>query len=89
MKTDSNLELAIALSASLRESEMMAKLRETETLLEAGLEKEALSQCKQLEDFGFISSSAAEPNLYKSNSSTFGFVYVSYDFKDSLNLNFI
>lgn len=68
VKTDSNLELAIALSASLRESEMMAKLRETETLLEAGLEKEALSQCKQLEDFGFISSSAAEPNLYKSSS---------------------
>ena len=53
---DSNLQLAMALSASLRESEMMDKMRETETLLEAGLEKEALSQCKKLENFGFVPS---------------------------------
>lgn len=46
---------------------MMAKARETETLLEAGLEKEALSQCKQLEDFGFVASKPTEPTSLKSN----------------------
>lgn len=72
---DSNLELGMALSASLRESEVENKLRETENLLEAGLEQEAMFQCKHLEDFGFISSKSVDLESQKSNVSFFFYAF--------------
>lgn len=43
------------MSASLQESKEAEIIRESETLLEAGLEKEAIDKRKTLEGFGFIS----------------------------------
>lgn len=57
---DSNMQLAMALSASLRESEFLTRLKETETLIEAGLEQEVVQSCKQLEDFGFKTSKQSD-----------------------------
>lgn len=57
---DSNLELAIALSTSLRESEIMNKIQEKETLIEAGIEPETFTQFKNLEDYGFASNKPVE-----------------------------
>lgn len=51
---DSNLDLAIAMSMSLQESKEAEIIKESETLLEAGLEKEAIEKRKTLESFGFI-----------------------------------
>lgn len=54
--SDSNLDLAIAMSVSLQESKNAEIIKESENLLEAGLEKEALEKRKTLENFGFISN---------------------------------
>ena len=51
----------MALSASLRESEFMNKVKYTKSLLEAGLEKEALSECKQLENFESVIPLSNDP----------------------------
>ena len=60
------MQLAMALSASLRESEYFTKLKEAETLLEAGLEQEAVVSCRQLEDFGFKTSKPCDTKPPKS-----------------------
>lgn len=52
---DSNLDLAIAMSMSLQESKETEIIKESDALLEAGLEKEAIEKRKTLENFGFIS----------------------------------
>jgi hypothetical protein len=58
--SDSNLQLAMALSASLREAEEREMLQEVNCLLEAGLGHEVVEQQKQiLERFGFRSSRPA------------------------------
>lgn len=44
------------MSMSLQESKEVEILRESETLLEAGLEKEAMDKRKTLESFGFVST---------------------------------
>lgn len=60
------MQLAMALSVSLRESEYLTRLKETETLIEAGLEQEVVSSCKQLEDFGFKTSKSCDVKPHKS-----------------------
>jgi len=56
---DSNLQLALALSASLQEAEDRELLEQDECLLEAGLGHEVLEQQKLLwEKFGFRSHSS-------------------------------
>lgn len=62
---DVNLELGIALSESLRQSEIMNKIQEKETLIEAGIEPETLTQYKNLEDFGFATNKPAEPTNFR------------------------
>ncbi|PNF37206.1 hypothetical protein B7P43_G00493, partial [Cryptotermes secundus] len=58
--SDSNLQLALALSASLQEAEEREQLQEENCLLEAGLGHEVVVQQKQiLERFGFRSSRSA------------------------------
>lgn len=44
------------MSVSLQESKEAEIIKESETLLEAGLEKEALDKRKTLESFGFVST---------------------------------
>lgn len=53
------------MSVSLQESKNAEIIKESETLLEAGLEKEALEKRKTLENFGFISN---QPIKSKPNS---------------------
>jgi hypothetical protein len=57
---DSNLQLALALSASMQEAEDREQLQEEDCLLEAGLGHEVVEQQKHiLERFGFRSSRPA------------------------------
>lgn len=51
------------MSVSLQESKEVEIINESEALLEAGLEKEALEKRKTLESFGFISN---QPVKFKS-----------------------
>lgn len=44
------------MSVSLQESKEAEIIKESETLIEAGLENEALEKRKTLESFGFISN---------------------------------
>lgn len=54
---DPSLELALALSVSMKEAKDLEIQKETEVLLEAGLEDEAMEkQNSLLEQFGFTSS---------------------------------
>ncbi|VVC41566.1 BTB/POZ domain,SKP1/BTB/POZ domain,Structure-specific endonuclease subunit Slx4 [Cinara cedri] len=71
--TDTNLDLAIAMSASLHESKEAEIIRESETLLEAGLEKEAIEKRKTLECFGFVSNQSvkSKSKVLKANSILF------------------
>lgn len=48
------------MSVSLQESKEADIIKESETLLEAGLEKEAIEKRKTLESFGFISNQPAK-----------------------------
>lgn len=50
------MDLAIAMSVSLQESKEAEIIKESETLLEAGLENEAIQKRKTLENFGFVSN---------------------------------
>lgn len=59
------MDLAIAMSVSLQESKNAEIIKQSETLLEAGLENEALEKRKTLENFGFISN---QPIKSKPNS---------------------
>lgn len=51
------------MSVSLQESKNAEIIKESETLLEAGLEVEALEKRKTLENFGFISNQPIKSNL--------------------------
>ena len=62
---DSNLELGIALSNSLREYDYMNIIQEKEALVQAGIEPETLSQYRNLEDFGFASNKPAENTNFR------------------------
>lgn len=62
------------MSASLQESKEAEIIRESETLLEAGLEKEAIDKRKTLESFGFISN---HPVKSKSKGCMF-YIYVVF-----------
>ncbi|XP_060873200.1 uncharacterized protein LOC132947037 isoform X2 [Metopolophium dirhodum] len=71
---DSNFDLAIAMSMSLQESKEADIIKESENLLEAGLEAEAIEKRKTLESFGFISNQpikSKSKNFYKTNSLLF------------------
>ncbi|KAL5233888.1 hypothetical protein ACI65C_001298 [Semiaphis heraclei] len=72
--SDSNFDLAIAMSMSLQESKEVEIIKESENLLEAGLETEAIEKRKTLESFGFISNQpikSKSKNFYKTNSLLF------------------
>ncbi|KAE9529527.1 hypothetical protein AGLY_011623 [Aphis glycines] len=58
--SDSNFDLAVAMSVSLQESKEAEIIKESENLLEAGLETEAIEKRKTLESF-----------VYKTNSLLF------------------
>jgi hypothetical protein len=59
---DSNLQLALALSASLQEAEDREQLEQDDCLLEAGLGHEVVEQQKLMwERFGFMRSNPAIP----------------------------
>lgn len=53
------------MSVSLQESKEAEIIKESENLLEAGLETEAIEKRKTLESFGFISN---QPNKSKSKN---------------------
>lgn len=63
MGYDSNLDLAIAMSVSLQESKEAEIIKESESLLEAGLEKEAIEKRKTLESFGFLTNQPVKSKL--------------------------
>ncbi|XP_022174461.1 uncharacterized protein LOC111036656 [Myzus persicae] len=72
--SDSNFDLAIAMSMSLQESKEAEIIKESENLLEAGLETEAIEKRKTLESFGFLSNQpikSKSKNFYKTNSLLF------------------
>uniref|UniRef100_A0A2S2N7L0 Structure-specific endonuclease subunit SLX4 n=1 Tax=Schizaphis graminum TaxID=13262 RepID=A0A2S2N7L0_SCHGA len=72
--SDSNFDLAVAMSMSLQESKEAEIIKESENLLEAGLETEAIEKRKTLENFGFISNQpikSKSKNFYKTNSLLF------------------
>jgi hypothetical protein len=76
--SDSNLQLALALSVSLQEAEEHEQLQEENCLLEAGLGQEVVEQQKQmLERFGFRSSrpavQAPSSSRHKSGKLIFAF----------------
>lgn len=78
--SDSNLELALALSASLQEAEEHEQLQEENCLMEAGLGHEVVEQQKQiLERFGFRSSRPAiqVPSSLRHKSGKVIFVFHS------------
>ncbi|XP_025205811.1 structure-specific endonuclease subunit SLX4-like [Melanaphis sacchari] len=72
--SDSNFDLAVAMSMSLQESKEAEIIKESENLLEAGLETEAIEKRKTLESFGFVSNQpikSKSKNFYKTNSLLF------------------
>lgn len=58
---DANLQLALALSASLRAAEEDEVIQEAEALKAAGLTVEANQRLGTLEQFGFASAVAPQP----------------------------
>uniref|UniRef100_A0A1B6D098 Structure-specific endonuclease subunit SLX4 n=1 Tax=Clastoptera arizonana TaxID=38151 RepID=A0A1B6D098_9HEMI len=67
--TDSNLELAMALSVSMQEQRETITLQEAEILQEAGLEEEANIKRSTLEGFGFFSSKPLKKDCGKTKST--------------------
>lgn len=54
--TDANLDLALALSVSMKDAEEKQILEEADVLSQAGLKSEAAQKRSTLEGFGFASS---------------------------------
>jgi hypothetical protein len=80
--SDSNLQLALALSASLQEAEDREQLEQDESLLEAGLGHEVVEQQKLMwERFGFRRSHpsimAPSNSRHKSGKLYDNLVYLS------------